>query len=246
MIDDLLMNRLTTVATASSLLVASDYDGVLSPIVDDPAAAEPDRPALGALVRLGQMPNTHAVAISGRARATLLKLTGNPEGLTMIGTHGAETDGSAGDTSAGDRVSNLQADLLALSRQYPGSEVEIKPIGAAFHYRNAAQGGTAAAKARNIAAAAGARTIAGKKVIECVFGDANKGSALEALRHELGVVAVVFVGDDTTDEDAIAVLRDRDVGVKVGPGETLAQYRIPTQQGVAEVFETLETARRRS
>jgi trehalose 6-phosphate phosphatase len=243
-IDELLAAKLAAVAKTPVLLVASDYDGVLSPIVDDPAAAVPDQPALTALVRLGKLPDTHALAISGRSLDTLMALTGNPPGVTMIGTHGAEAAESAFEPAATDRVRGLQAGLLALSRQYPGSEVEVKPIGAAFHYRNAQNGGRAAAQARAIAETAGARVIAGKKVIECVFGDVNKGSAVKAIRHELSATAVVFIGDDTTDEDAFAVLGNGDAGIKVGPGPTLAAYRIPSQQHVAQVLETLETARR--
>ena len=246
MIDEVLADKLAAVATTPMLLVASDYDGVLSPIVDDPAAAVPDQPALNALVRLGQLPDTHAVAISGRSRAMLLTLTGGPPGVTMIGTHGAETGGRTIEAAAATRVSDLQTDLLALSRQYPGSEVEIKPIGAAFHYRNAAYGGRAASQAQSIAETAGARVIAGKKVVECVFGDADKGSAVKVIRHELRATSVVFLGDDTTDEDAFAVLADGDMGIKVGPGPTVANYRIPSQRVVAQVLETLETARRRS
>ncbi|MCP4305401.1 MAG: trehalose-phosphatase [bacterium] len=242
MIDSLLAGRLATIAETQVLLVASDYDGVLSPIVADPAAALPDQNAIGALVSLGQMPDTHAVAISGRSLATLRSLTGNPDGVAMIGTHGAEMGDVAVPESTG-AVRRLQADLLSLSRQYPGSEVEVKPIGAAFHYRNAAHGERAAAEARAIAGAVGARMIAGKKVVECVFGDADKGSALTAMRDATGATGVVFVGDDITDEDAFAVLSDKDLGIKVGPGSTLATCRIPSQQDVAEVLETLAIVR---
>ncbi|MDX2343494.1 MAG: trehalose-phosphatase [Acidimicrobiia bacterium] len=244
MIDDVLAGKLAAIAATPVLLVASDYDGVLSPIVNDPAAAVPDQPALAALVRLGQLPDTYALAISGRSRDTLVALTGNPPGVTMIGTHGAEATGDAVKPAATDRVRDLQADLLALSKQYPGSEVELKPIGAAFHYRNAAHGGRSALQARAIAETAGARVIAGKKVVECVFGDADKGSALDAFRQKIDATAVVFLGDDTTDEDAFAVLGSGDAGIKVGPGPTLAAYRIPSQQDVALVLKTLVTARR--
>lgn len=247
MIDASLTQKIAEVASASSLLVASDFDGVLSPIVADPASAQSDVVALAALVRLGLMPATYAAVISGRSRATLVELTGGPEGLTMIGTHGAEPHaeptglGMSSDT----RVIDLQSDLLALARQYPGCEVELKPIGAAFHYRNSKNGENAAAQAHRIAGAAGARAIAGKKVVECVFGEASKGSALESLRNQLGAESVVFIGDDTTDEDAFGVLGKKDLSIKVGAGPTGALHRIGSQQDVAEVMLALESARRR-
>lgn len=246
MIDESLARKIKSVALTSVLLVASDYDGVLSPIVDDPAAAVPDAAALDGLVRLGRLPDTHAVAISGRSRATLRRLTGAPDAIAMIGTHGAEGLEYEVDTGLAAAVAMLQADLQALARRYPGSEVELKPIGAAFHFRNASSGKQAATKARRIAAAAGARIISGKKVVECVFGDADKGSALRTLRERVGASAVVFIGDDTTDEDAFAVLDDGDVGIKVGPGPTLANYRIEAQGDVAEVLHALEAERRKA
>lgn len=233
-----------SLADATSLLVASDYDGVMSPIVSDPAAAQPDRAAVDALVMLAAMPNTHAVAISGRSLATLSSLIGHVPGVVLVGTHGAEESGYAVPTALEDAVSSLHNSLLSLSRTYEGSVLERKPLGAAFHYRHVSDQEGAAEEVRRVAAAAGARTITGKFVIECIFGDANKGSALERLRDRYGAAAVLFIGDDTTDEDAFAVLREGDVGLKVGPGETCANYRIADQRHVAAVLEML--AHRRS
>lgn len=243
MIGESLARKIEAVASAPILLVASDYDGVLSPIVADPAAAVPDQAALSALVKLGRLPGTHAVSISGRSRATLLQLTGAPEEITMIGTHGAEGLDHEVDSEVAGSVERLQTDLMALARQYPGCHIEIKPIGAAFHFRNAPLGDQAARQARRIAHDAGARIISGKKVVECVFGDANKGSALQALRAALDASAVVFLGDDITDEDAFAVLEDGDLGIKVGQGTTVARHRIADQTDVASVLDALVEAR---
>ena len=50
----------------------------------------------------------------------------------------------------------------------------------------------------------------------------SKGAAIDTLRTRLGADAVLFVGDDVTDETAFVRLRPGDVGVKVGEGETAA------------------------
>ena len=57
-----------------------------------------------------------------------------------------------------------------------------------------------------------------------VRGDqTDKGEAIDILREQDDASAVVFFGDDVTDEKAFRRMRDGDVGVKVGPGETLAR-----------------------
>ena len=104
----------------------------------------------------------------------------------------------------------------------------------------------AAAAARTIAAACGARIISGKKVVECLYGDANKGEAIERLIARLEIAATVYLGDDTTDEYAFAVLGSGDVGIKVGPGDTCAGYRIDSQGEVREVLKHLADRRRAS
>ena len=55
---------------------------------------------------------------------------------------------------------------------------------------------------------------------------------------------MIFVGDDRTDEDGFAVLGPGDLSVKVGPGDTKAQYRVPDVSGAGEFFAQLAAARR--
>ncbi len=246
MIDADLVSALRSVAGAGLLLVASDYDGVLAPIVDDPAAANPDADAVANLSRLGALADTYAVAISGRSLAELRRLSGNPAGVSLVGTHGAEEDSTDPVGPGDERAERLAAALEELAAQFPGAVVEAKPIGAAFHYRGVADRDAAARAARQIADRHGARTISGKMVVECLFGDADKGVAVQRLRTRLGASAVVFIGDDTTDEDAFAVLEAGDAGIKVGPGETLARYRIPGQGDVAAVLDRLLAERTRA
>ncbi len=226
-------------AVLSPLLVASDYDGVLSPIVPNPAAAVPDRAALAALRHLGRLPATHALAISGRSLAVLTSFMGESDEVTLVGTHGAEESGLEVPGDLRDRVRELQSALAAMARQHPGAMVEEKPIGAAFHYRHVTRPAEASAAARAVAEASGARTISGKMVVECLFGDANKGHAIQRFVKRLSPAATVYLGDDTTDEDAFAVLRGDDVGIKVGSGDTKAAYTVAAQPDVAGVLEYL-------
>jgi trehalose-phosphatase len=99
-----------------------------------------------------------------------------------------------------------------------------------------------------LAAAAAERGVGvkhGKDVLELTVVDTDKGTALRRLRQALGVDAVLFVGDDLTDEDAFAVLDEHDVGVKVGDGPTVAAFRVPDVDTVAALLTELSVRRRR-
>ena len=58
------------------------------------------------------------------------------------------------------------------------------------------------------------------------------GEAIDIIRDRDDATAVVFFGDDVTDEKAFRRMRDGDVGVKVGPGDTLAAYRVESPDDV--------------
>ncbi|PRC46180.1 trehalose-phosphatase, partial [Mycobacterium sp. ITM-2017-0098] len=89
-----------------------------------------------------------------------------------------------------------------------------------------------------------AHVTTGKAVLEFAVISTDKGEAVDILRSEHEASAVVFFGDDVTDEKAFARLRDSDIGVKVGPGETAAAYRIDTPEDVAAALEYLAGSRR--
>ena len=73
----------------------------------------------------------------------------------------------------------------------------------------------------------------------------DKGEAVDILRDQTDATAVVFFGDDVTDEKAFRRMRDGDVGVKVGPGDTLAGFRVESPDDVAAALEYLLDKRRR-
>ena len=83
----------------------------------------------------------------------------------------------------------------------------------------------------------------GKQVVELAVVETSKGIALQRLRAMLAADAVLYVGDDVTDETAFAVLGPTDVGVKVGPGETLATYRIDGPEDVRSLLQLLVAER---
>lgn len=242
MIPEELSSALRRAAGFDTLLVASDYDGTLADIVADPSQASPNPAALGAMEELGRFPGVSSVIVSGRSRETLRRLTGAPEGVMLVGTHGAETPGA--DFAAPRNVAALVDALDRVARQFNGTVLEPKPAGAALHYRHASQPELAAAAARACAAEFQARVLEGKKVVEVLLSDADKGRAIDHLRQDLGASIVVFFGDDITDEDVFAVMGSEDVSVKVGREASLARYRVDDPGAVAEALATLAAALR--
>ena len=251
-------------ADSGTLLVACDYDGTLAPIVDDPDNAIPMPGTIEALADLAALPATWVSLVSGRSLHALVALACPPRAIGLIGSHGAErvapsgSNGPGGDHDSEDLarlphveanglLKELVAEVSAEVSRLPGSRVETKPVGVAFHYRLADQAaGTNAANAliERLANRPGVHVRTGKKVAEFAVAGANKGEALQALIAQTDPDVTVFVGDDVTDEDGFAVLADGDIGIKVGPGATAAGYRVASPSDVLAVLVRL--AQRRS
>ena len=235
MIDARLEGALRDVAHRPMLLVASDYDGVLSPIVDDPSAAVSYGPAVDALAAISECAGVLTMVISGRSREVLERLSGAPPTVTLVGNHGAQS----ADPNTASTVLDVVAAVTDLARSFGGAVVEAKPLGAAFHYRNVEAPEEAAAAAREIGERLGARIIEGKMVVEIVVGHGDKGSAVAAMREQRSADGIVFFGDDVTDESVFITLGPDDVGIKVGPGPTAAGYRVTDPREVGEALEIL-------
>jgi trehalose 6-phosphate phosphatase len=237
---------LDAAAATRHLLVTSDFDGTLAPIVNDPADARPLPAAAAALTALADLPSTSVGLISGRALGVLRELSGAPSTVHLIGSHGAEFDtGFAHDVDEA-LLERITAELNVIAADRPGVTVETKPASVAVHVRNAsaADGDAALGEARAASQSWNAHATEGKAVLEFAVVTTDKGEAVDILRAQTGATAVAFFGDDVTDEKAFRRMRAEDVGVKVGPGETLAGYRIESPDDVAAALEYLLTQRR--
>lgn len=250
-LDAALHDAVDAAARARTLLVASDYDGTLAALVDDPALATPHPRAIAALRGLAALPATHVALVSGRSLDDLARLSGLSDAAVLIGSHGSEVERGVVDGLDETRAA-LRHRLVELTsgvaRQVPGARVEPKPAGVAFHTREVDAALVSAAVDALLSAAAvetGVGVKRGKDVVELTVVDADKGTALRQMRRALAVDAVLFVGDDLTDEDVFTVLDDHDVGVKVGPGPSMATHRVPHVDAVAALFTELFVRRRR-
>lgn len=245
-----LYRALIDVTGVPRLLVTSDFDGTIAQIVSNPADARPIPAAAEALAALAVLPATTAALISGRALRDLRVLSGAPADVHLVGSHGSEFDAGfldAIDDSAKALLAELEQTMTELADRYPGATVEVKPVSVAFHVRNAApeHAQRALDDALNAVRDWDIHITEGKAVREFAVIDTDKGAALEQLRQGSDATAVVFFGDDVTDEKAFSRLTDGDIGVKVGPGRTLARYRVDSPEDVATALAVLLQARQR-
>ena len=233
-----LTSALDEAAAAAVLLVASDFDGTLAPIVNDPASARPLPRAAAALVALADLPSTEVALVSGRGLAILREYSGMPASVHLVGSHGAEFDTGFEHEVDQALLARIIAELNAIAAGRPGVTVEPKPASVALHVRNAspADGQDALDLAQLASDAWGAQLTEGKAVLEFAVISTDKGEAVDILRERGAATAVVFLGDDVTDEKAFRRMTSADVGIKVGPGETLAGYRVESPDDVAEVL----------
>ena len=249
--DDLAV-ALEKFAHLQSLLVALDYDGVLAPIVADPQAARMLPSARRHLSALSMLPGVRLALVSGRGLHDLRKVASPPEGVLLVGSHGAEIF----DPREGDELQILlDGQTTALLRQvtdalgdiasaYQGTHVELKPAGAVLHTRRATRDNALLASKRALEGPAswpGVHLTRGKEVVELSVVEVNKGTALQRLRAATAAEGVLFAGDDVTDERGFAVLDDGagDVTVKVGSGPTVARHRLAGPEEVATMLARL-------
>ncbi len=244
------------VSETERLLVATDFDGCLAPIVDDPSSARPLPESMEALRALTVTPGTIVAVVSGRALDDLEHLLGSADRMHLVGSHGAETSAEDRDDQATNltpedakRLGRLRLELQQITAEYRGVRLEPKPTGIAVHLRGMDPAEAAAVTQQieeNPASWPGVHLLRGKMVLELTVVTTNKGRALKALMKANHSTATVYIGDDVTDENAFGVLEPGDVGIKVGSGRTAADVRITDPSRVADVLSVLADNRRRA
>lgn len=257
-----LREHLTALAANEHLLVALDFDGVLAPLVDDPTTSRPTPAAARAMRRLAADDGVQLTLVSGRPVADLGALATPPAGTWLVGSHGAQ---SAHIDAAGrvrvdpfeltpderDLLTRVTAALekIAAEPEFEGAWVEHKPAAAGLHTRLLSDE-EAARRALAFALAGpgswpGTYAQPGHQVVEIPVVPATKGHAVATLRHRLlterdgGPVAVLFAGDDVTDETALATLGQADLGVKVGTADSVATVRVADEEALAALLHEL-------
>ncbi len=188
----------------------SDFDGTLSPIVDDPEAARPLPGAAATLGRLARRYPTVAV-ISGRPVAYLMQrlgaaARGDPGGFVRFGER--EMDGPQVVPGAESWREIVESVAAASESEAPtGVFVERKGLSVGFHVRRAPEHAEWVSRwAEQQARATGLVVHPAKMSVELVPPvDTDKGSVVVELAQ--GLDAVCYLGDDVGDLPAFAALR---------------------------------------
>lgn len=205
-----------------------DFDGTLAEIAPDPNSIFLNSATATALARLAARLGDALALLSGRDLRDLALRT--PAGLWRAGGHGLEIVGPDAPLPAPPPPPPEPVLAVLRAACTPGVRLELKGPIAALHFRAVPQA-EAACLAAAEAAAAGAPGYAvqpGKMVVEVKPAAAHKGAALARLmaRPPFAGRRPIMLGDDRTDEDAIAAAAQLGgLGVKVGPGPSAAALR---------------------
>lgn len=201
------------VRKADERVLITDYDGTLAPFVFERDRAKPYPGLQEQLQELAASEGTRLIIVTGRTvenQREMMKLEGPVE---VWGTHGWERLDVEGNYKVWP-VEEKHAEGLEQVKTWAASEgmeerLEIKPASVALHWRKT----TAAERERiekmayevmpRIAEEADLDVHEFDGGLELRTPGRDKGLAVRTILEELeGEVAVAYLGDDTTDEDA--------------------------------------------
>lgn len=213
-------NVLANYLSAKQRILLFDYDGTLTPIVENPAAAILSDEALKSVQTLAADPKNAVWIISGRNQAFLEQLFGHLSEVGLVAEHGSflRSPGSSGwedltakvDMSWQDEVTKAFQRFTDLT---PGSRIEKKRTAVVWHFRQASQDYAtlqAAECKKGLESTLGKTSpvelINGKCVLEARLKFVDKGQIAQRLVDEIKATSgnppdfVLCFGDDVTDE----------------------------------------------
>jgi trehalose 6-phosphate phosphatase len=200
---------------AVQIYVFLDYDGTLTPIVNNPKNALMKQETRKVLRTLASKRGYILAVVSGRQVDELRKLV-RVRGAYYVGNHGLEIEGPKL-RFMHPKAMEFSHQLELLSREIRaqtskmGAITEHKVLTTSVHYRTVplADVKRLLRKVRRLGTRRSLRLIYGKKVVELrPQVNWDKGRAVELLIKTVGKGAPVYVGDDRTDEDAFNRIRN--------------------------------------
>jgi trehalose 6-phosphate phosphatase len=247
---------LQMIQTAQHVLFLSDYDGTLTPIVEQPELAILSVSNRAFLRELAECKGVTVGIISGRALNDLKEKVRLP-GVIYAGNHGFEIEGPGWDF-----ISPIAAEIRPLLRvlrqvlsltlgKIKGVLLEDKGFTISIHFRqveekNVNQVQQMVERVMQKPASQGLIKITpGKKVYEVRPAiNWNKGKAIQLIMKKYGKggrqsgLLPIYLGDDLTDEDGFRMINKYGSGVTAYVGEPRndfsAQYYLKTTEEVTQ------------
>jgi len=226
-----------------------DYDGTLTPIVDRPELAVMSEEMRDVVRRIAEK---YTVAVvSGRSKEVVKDLVGLKD-LFYVGDHGVDIEGpgvSMIHPQSQEAVGLISKSAESVSKKLgdiPGLLMEKKAFSVSVHYRLVEEtfmSRIADVVNNEVKGNDKLRLMCGKKVLEIIPAvDWDKGKAVRWIMKVLGLskedVSVVYIGDDTTDEDAFRIVRTRGTGILVSeePLISAADFQVDTPRDVKRLL----------
>jgi trehalose-phosphatase len=248
--------------TGRHLLLLTDYDGTLSDLARVPSEAFISDEVRDVVEVLAARDDITVGAVSGRRLVDVAERVG-PAAEFVAGLHGLEITGpdAAFHHYALDTVAPVIERLVIEAERElawcPGLLLENKTYALTCHVRRAPLelAGRALeeyeALAEPMLEARVLKLLMGAKAAELLPAvDWHKGRAVQWIRARLAArvdlpVAVVYLGDDRTDEDAFTSLLDDDLAIGVGerPHTHLIDFRLSGPASVGRFFRALHEIR---
>jgi trehalose-phosphatase len=243
-------------APAAHLLLMFDFDGTLVDLAATPLAAALPAERRDLLAGLASRPDVTVGVVSGRRLPDVRARVGIGAGLYYAGSHGMEIEGGgASFVHEGLRrgrpgIALLRERAAAAVAGLAGVVVEDKEYSFVLHTRQAAPPAKAEATravmeiARPEEVAGVVRLQPGSEMLEVLPSVRwNKGDAVRWITRRVTAphraVRVMYVGDDVTDEDALAALPPGGIGVVVGTHPSIASFRLADPLAVEALLRML-------
>lgn len=208
------------------LAILLDVDGTILDIASTPGGVRVPESLRQTLAQLSRKTGGALALVSGRSLGDL-DLLFAPLRLPAVGGHGAELRASANGAAEAARSQpldgRLRDRLAGIADSAPGVLVEDKGYAMAVHYRLAPDQERSVKRAVATIRADwpgdSIEVLPGKSVLEIKAAGFNKGAAIRTLMQHKPFAGrrPIFIGDDTTDETAFAMLPEFDgIGYSVG------------------------------
>jgi trehalose 6-phosphate synthase/phosphatase len=229
-----------------------DYDGTLVPFAKSPELAAPDPDLIDLLGALAAAPGITVDVVSGRAPNAIEPwLQGLPIGIWAEHGYWRRERGADSTWQCSSRVpdgwlARIQPMLEQFTASTPGSRIELKTSGIAWHYRGAHRdfGARQAHELRMLLGDALSNqpleVMEGKKVIEIrVRGVSKRTVAQHVLANAAPGASIVAIGDDRTDEELFRALPASSLTIAVGRLGSCARFHVEDHRAVRQLLRAM-------